>query len=123
MTIPPMPNIARAFRKASTCTIDAVTGSVEALKYLQGHAPYNEKCPCPHLVTLDSKMPQSGKWDVLLWMRQQPEFKEVPVVILCGSSDPADEKLALDLGANAYHVKPQNYDDFIAIIDRIASRW
>jgi CheY-like chemotaxis protein len=117
--------IARAFSESLSCTLSAVTSSIEALKYLQHENPYSDPLdyPTPDLVTLDSKMPQSGKWDVLLWIRQQPELKTLPVVILCGSADPTDEKLALDLGANAYHLKPQDFDEFLSVIDRIAQRW
>jgi CheY-like chemotaxis protein len=117
--------IARAFEKSLSCSLNAVTSSIEALKYLQHEDPYSDPVshPTPDLVTLDSKMPQSGKWDVLLWIRQQPELKNLPVVILCGSADPADEKLALDLGANAYHIKPQDFDEFLGVIDGIAQRW
>jgi len=117
--------IARAFQKSANCTLHAVTSSVEAVKYLQNQPPYNDlhKYPRPDLVTLDSKMPDSGKWDVLLWIRQQPELRHLPVVILCGSVVPADEHLAMDLGANAYHTKPQNFDDFIQVVAGIAHRW
>ena len=118
--------IARAFRKSNTdCSTHAVTSSVQALKYLQGQPPYSDstKFAFPALVTLDSKMPDSGKWDVLVWIREQRDLRELPVVILCGSADPADEHLARDLGANAYYTKPQDFDEFTGTIQKIAQRW
>ncbi len=118
--------ITRAFRKStSECVPYAVTSSVEALIYLQGQPPYSDpgEFPFPGLVTLDSKMPDSGKWDVLVWIRQEPELRKLPVVILCGSADAADEQLAKDLGANAYYIKPQDFDDFTRTIEQIAKRW
>jgi CheY-like chemotaxis protein len=118
--------ITRAFRQSGLDhTVHVVTNAVDALKYLQGDGPYNDrlKFPPPDLVTLDSRIPESGDWEVLLWVRQQPELGKLPVVIFCGSGSPADEKLALDLGANAYHLKPQDFDEFVQTVGRIGRKW
>src|SRR5882672_742801 len=64
-----------------------------------------------------------GDWEVLRWSRLQPEFRALPVVIFSGSANPDDEKKAPELGANAYHIKPQNLDEFIQVIGRIAKFW
>src|SRR4051812_38368308 len=86
--------ITRAFRQSGFGhSVQVVTNAIDALKYLRGDDPYGDrfKFPPPNLVTLDSRMPESGDWEVLIWIRQQPELGKLPVVIFCGSGSPADE--------------------------------
>jgi len=118
--------ITRAFRESGfPHIVHVVTSAVDALKYLCGDEPYGDrlKFPTPDLVTLDSRMPESGDWEVLVWVRQQSELRKLPVVIFCGSGRASDEKLALDLGANAYHLKPHDFDEFVRTVGRIGRKW
>ena len=95
-----------------------------ALRYLEGQREYADrtKFPFPHLILLDHKMPGDG-WEVIEWVRAQPKLELLPVVVFSGSDDPNHQKKALELGANAYHVKPQSFERFTATVKRICEFW
>ena len=96
----------------------------EALRYLKGEGQYGDrgKFPFPALVILDHKLPGDG-WEVLQWVRQQPELAALPVVIFSGSEDPNHEQKACALGATAYRIKPQRLDEFIESVKRLGEQW
>lgn len=118
--------IGRAFRKAGfASSIRSASQTEQALQYLRGEGPFadRQQFPIPTLVVLDHKMPGSTEWEVLRWVRQQPKFDRLIVVVFSGSDDPQNEKMAYKLGANAYHTKPQNFDDYTQVIKRIGEFW
>ena len=118
--------IKAAFRAAGLDNpIHAVWRGEEVIQYLKGEGAYadREKFARPWVVLLDLAMPGVGGWEVLTWVRQQPQFRLLPVVILTGSILPDAEKKALDLGASAYEVKPQSFDELVQLIKKIAGFW
>src|SRR5438067_2416696 len=95
-----------------------------ALRYLRGEGEYADRAmfPFPDLILLDHKMPGDG-WEIIQWVRQRPELKSLPVVVFSGSDDPNHKKKASDLGVNAYHIKPQDFEQFTAAVKRICEFW
>jgi CheY-like chemotaxis protein len=117
--------IRRAFQKAGCQTqIHVVETTQLAIKYLKGEEPYDDRARFqePALVIMDSNIP--GKpYEPLLWIRAQPHLKNLPVVIFSGSENPNHKRNALELGANAYYLKPQNSEQFMEAIKDIAESW
>jgi len=103
-----------AFERAGRVTPLQVThDGVEAIAYLSGEGLYADRTqyPLPALLLLDLNMPRKNGFDVLGWIRQQPDFKLLPVYILSASSRLADINQAYALGATSYIVKPGNFDE------------
>jgi CheY-like chemotaxis protein len=99
----------RCFKNAGfDCPLQEVGNGEEAIAYLQGEGPYGERScfPVPSVVLLDLNMPRKNGFDVLEWMRTQPDLRGVSVFILSASARPQDVKRAHALGANAFLVKP-----------------
>jgi CheY-like chemotaxis protein len=118
--------IRRAFAKAAILNpLQVVTNGDEAIRYLKGAAPYGDRVqfPLPELVLLDLKMPGTDGFQVLRWIRQQPEFKELRVVVLTSSSEIRDMNLAYELGANSYLVKPIDFERFVEISQALKGAW
>jgi CheY-like chemotaxis protein len=105
-----------AFRQARPdCSLFRVESGEQAIDYLNGAGPYSERAryPLPDLVLLDLKLPGSSGFDVLAWARGQSRFRDLPIVILSGSSLPEDKEKAAKLGANLYMVKTPLYEDVV----------
>ncbi|HET9251360.1 MAG TPA: response regulator [Candidatus Eisenbacteria bacterium] len=59
-----------------------------------------------HLVLLDLMMPSPNGFDVLLAMRKDERWKEIPVIVASASTAPEDVERSLMLGASDYFMKP-----------------
>ena len=97
----------------------------EAIAYLSGTGVYadRDEHPFPDLVLLDLKMPGLDGFEVLQWIRANPDTKSVPVVVLAGSAFRADVRRALELGANSYATKPATFNELEVLVDQIADVW
>ena len=118
--------IQRAFGKAGIINpLQVVNDGDAAVLYLSGEEPYSERShyPLPALILLDQKLPRRSVAEVLMWLRQQPILKRMPVVVLTASREYADVNHLYDLGANAYMVKPVAFNDLVKIIDTINQHW
>ena len=89
-----------------------VNDGQEMISYIQGDGRYADRAlfPVPTVVLMDLKMPYKSGFEVLEWIRRQPQFKRLRVYILSASNEPEDIARAYDLGANSYLVKPSNLD-------------
>jgi CheY-like chemotaxis protein len=118
--------IQRAFRKAGITTpLQVVSDGDAAVKYLGGEAPYSDRTtyPLPVFVLLDLKLPRRSGTEVLMWIRQQPQLRRLPVIVLTSSREYADVNRIYDLGANAYIVKPPDFDQLVDILKTLNLHW
>ena len=88
--------------------LHSVEDGQQAIDYLAGQGPFadREKYPFPAIVFLDLKLPLKSGLEVLEWIRTQPPFENLIVLVLTSSNEPSDLKRAYSLGANSYLVKP-----------------
>jgi CheY-like chemotaxis protein len=117
--------IRAAFQKSGfNNAIHAVSDPEAALRFLKGEGDYADrvKFPFPHLIILDHGMPGDAV-EVIRWVRRRPDLQFLAVVVFTGSANPDYEKEARNAGANAYHVKPQSFQEFVTVIKRIADFW
>lgn len=116
---------AAARRARPGLDIRHASDGLEGISYLAGLSPYDDRvaCPTPDLVLLDLIMPGVDGFEVLTWMRDEPEAPTVPVVVFTASPDPRDAQRALALGAAAVYSKPPDIDGLAAAIREIVERW
>lgn len=118
--------IQRAFQKAGMRhVLKVVRDGEEAINYLSGEGDFadRERFPKPFLLLLDLKMPGADGFEVLRWVRAEPETKRLLVVVLTSSNLQADVDRAYDLGANSYLVKPVSFDEMVNMIQRFEAYW
>lgn len=116
----------RAVKKAEILNpLQCVNDGDEAVLYLSGQAPYNDRTryPLPVLILLDLKLPRRSGAEVLMWLRQQPGLKRLPVVVLTASREYIDVNHIYDLGVNAYMVKPVAFDNLVEIVKTLSLHW
>jgi CheY-like chemotaxis protein len=84
--------------------LHVVTDGALAIDYLSGANGYADRDvhPLPDVVFLDIKMPKVDGHEVLKWIRSQPNFQNLPVVMLTVSSQAEDVGRAYELGVTSY---------------------
>lgn len=107
--------------KVSNHVYDVATGR-EALDFLHRRGRFSD-APRPGLVYLDIEMPGMDGQETLRQIRSNPEFREIPVVMMTGVSDAAQMKLAAANGANSYTIKPANAEQFLRTVIGSTNYW
>lgn len=74
----------------------------------------------PSLVLLDINMPRVDGFEVLKYLRGQPHLINTRVIIMSSSMAPQDKDQAMNLGANAYWVKPSRFEDTVRFIGSLS---
>lgn len=116
---------ARALAQSNLANrLDVVSDGVEALEYLRCEGAYAGRKPeAPAAMLLDIKMPRMDGLEVLREIRKDPRLRRLPVVILTSSREEQDLVAGYDLGANAYVVKPVDFEDFIRAVKQLGVFW
>ncbi|AVH64908.1 AraC family two component transcriptional regulator [Nostoc sp. 'Peltigera membranacea cyanobiont' N6] len=70
----------------------------------------------PDLVICDITMPDMDGYSVLSTLRQDPLTAIIPFIFLTGSSNKADVRKAMELGADDYLTKPSTLDELLRAI-------
>jgi len=108
-----------AFQKAEFhATVRSVGDGEDAIAYFEGRFPYNDRTvyPRPTLVLLDLNMPRKGGFEVMEWIRAQPELRHLPVIVLTSSMRAGDVEQAFDFGATSFFVKPTRMEELITMV-------
>lgn len=88
---------------------------VEAVEGLQEDAP--------DLILLDISLPEMDGPEVLAWIRQQPDLKDVPVIALTAHAMAGDREKFMKQGFNDYVTKPiVDEDVLLEAIERWLNR-
>ncbi|MGV3772633.1 MAG: response regulator [Verrucomicrobiales bacterium] len=116
----------RALKEAAiTNPLYIVDEGQAAINYLAGAGLYADRSayPLPMVVFLDLKLPLKSGHEVLEWIRQQPGFKDLIVIMLTSSNEPVDLKRSYALGANSYVVKPPTASQLLELAQAFKLWW
>jgi len=117
----------RAFRNQTfaNTSLQIVRDGDAAVFYLNGDGEYSDRdrYPLPAIILLDLKLPRRSGHEVLVWLKQQPELKRLPVVMLTSSRQTLDVKRAYDLGVNSYLVKPIGFASLLEMMQSFNEYW
>jgi CheY-like chemotaxis protein len=81
----------------------------ESLEKLTLHQEIN-------LVLMDIMMPKMDGFEAMSRIRQQPVYKELPIIALTAKAMKGDRSKCIEAGANDYLAKPVNTDKLISIL-------
>lgn len=77
----------------------------------------------PSAVFLDINLPRRDGLEVLAWIRQQPEYRSLPVFVLSASGCDDDRRRAVELGASAFFTKPASPRELADLVRTLSMRW
>ena len=101
-----------------------VRNGEEALDYLYRRGAFSTRPEGnPAVVLLDLKMPKVDGLEVLRQIKSDQELRVVPIVMLTSSRDEEDLLESYQLGANAYVVKPIDFQQVIEAIKQLGLFW
>ena len=102
--------------------INIVGDGAEALAFLHQSGNYAD-APRPDLILLDLNLPKKDGREVLEEIKENPELKRIPVVVLTTSQAEQDILKVYDLHANCYITKPVDLDQFMKVVKSIEDFW
>jgi CheY-like chemotaxis protein len=102
--------------------ITVVEDGEEAMAFLrrQGH---HAAAPRPDLILLDLNLPRKSGREVLAEVKQDPDLRRIPVVVMTSSDDEKDILAVYNLYVNCYVTKPVDLDQFIGVVKSIEHFW
>jgi len=83
----------------------------------------HEQSPRPDLILLDLNLPRKDGRQVLKEIKDHPDLRRIPVVVLTTSRDEMDVLKAYQLHANCYITKPVDFDRFMDVIRHVEGFW
>lgn len=94
----------------------------EAMAFLRKQGKYANVFR-PDMILLDLNLPKKNGKEVLVEIKQDPQLRTIPVIILTSSQAEADIMQTYDNYANCYIVKPVEFNEFIKIVNNIREFW
>lgn len=97
----------------------------EALNFIFAKGAYADRKNLrkPKIILLDLKLPKVDGLEVLKEIKENPETKIIPVIVLTSSKEESDMIKSYQLGVNSYIVKPVDFDKFVDSIKDLGLYW
>ena len=112
-----------AFREASGFVqLRVATDGAEAMAYLRREG-IHAHCPRPDMILLDLNLPKMDGREVLAQIKNDPDLRAIPTVILTMSGAEEDIAQTYQLQANCYLKKPVLLDAFENLVKGINNFW
>jgi two-component system, chemotaxis family, response regulator Rcp1 len=102
--------------------VTLVEDGEEAIGYLRRQGAHHAS-RLPDLILLDLHLPRMNGHEVLAEIKQDPELRRIPVIVLTSSDSDRAYVLAYDLQANCCVSKPADQDQFVLAVKKIEHYW
>jgi CheY-like chemotaxis protein len=116
----------QAFTKAGMHRpIQVVRDGVDAMSYLLGRGEFADRShyPMPSILIIDVNMPRLNGLELLTWLRTQPDFNHLMIIVLTGDARIEAVNHAYHLGANSYLQKPMRHEDLVDLVQCFFRYW
>ena len=77
----------------------------------------------PDLILMDVRMPRMTGYEACKVMKANPDLKDIPVVFLSAKGQESEIQQGLDVGAEAYFLKPFAPDQLTARVKEILAKF
>jgi CheY-like chemotaxis protein len=99
--------------------LSCVTDGVQALAFMRREGEEYAEAPRPDMILLDLNLPRKDGREVLAEIKEDPDLRTIPVVVLTTSKAEEDILRSYKLHANAYVTKPVDFARFIEVVRQI----
>jgi CheY-like chemotaxis protein len=102
-----------------------VENGEELIHYLRRQGKFADKAlhPRPGIILLDLNMPKMDGREALQIIKNDPELRRIPVIIMTTSKADQDILKSYDLGANSYVTKPVTFDELVEVVRGFGKYW
>ncbi|HXJ84026.1 MAG TPA: response regulator transcription factor [Candidatus Methylomirabilis sp.] len=76
----------------------------------------------PEMILLDIMVPELNGWEVCRRLKQDPEMRSIPVIMVTGRAEEGDKVLGLEMGADDYVTKPFSPRELVARVRAVIRR-
>jgi CheY-like chemotaxis protein len=112
-----------AFREGRLAhRLSIVEDGEEAIQFLRNQGRYSDALK-PDLILLDLNLPKKDGRELLAEIKEDPNLRYIPIIVLTTSGVEQDVWKAYKLHANCYLTKPVDLDDFIRKIRSFEDFW
>lgn len=93
------------------------TNGEEGLKILE------QKDRLPNIILLDLNMPKINGIEFLTILKNNPNLRHIPTIILSTSNNQKDLLECYKLGISGYVLKPLKYEEYVSKIEKLLAYW
>jgi two-component system, chemotaxis family, response regulator Rcp1 len=104
------------------CDVSVASDGMEAIEFLRREGRH-AGARAPDLVLRDLNLPKLGGREVLARVKEDPNLKHIPIVVLSSSHARPDLLESYRLHANCFVTKPVDLDQFLASVGAVAQFW
>jgi len=102
--------------------LHTVVDGEEAMAYLHREGRYADAL-LPDLILLDLNLPKKDGREVLAEIKEDPDLRRIPVVIMTISNSEEDILNTYNLHVNCYIVKPVDLENFMNLFKSLEDFW
>ena len=99
-----------------------LTDGQEALDFIYQRGLYS-RVPHPDLILLDLRLPGRDGREVLSEIKSDEALRNIPVVVLTGSTSEEDIEASERLNVEGYLTKPVDLEKFLALVRELKGFW
>ncbi len=105
--------------------LHTVSDGEELMDYLHRRGDYADPAtsPRPGVILLDLNMPRKDGREALFEIKEDPDLKSIPVVVLTSSKAEEDIACSYLTGANTYITKPVTFEKMVEVMKAIGRYW
>jgi CheY-like chemotaxis protein len=102
--------------------LHVVQDGEQAMRFLKREDPYQDAVR-PDLILLDLHLPRKNGFETLAEIKNDPDLRAIPVIMLTTSKSDEDIMRSYDLHANCFVTKPLDMGQFIQTVEMIKQFW
>ncbi len=114
--------IADALAARTSHHVFCVEHADAALDFLQRQGDFGHS-PRPDLILLDVQLPDGRGRELLTFIKANPRFKRIPVVVFSPSDEPEDIFQSYSSQGNCYVIKSQDVSQLPRLVEQIELFW